>query len=193
MYRCFVKIISSQNQEGTTETTAAALIATAAQDNDCLDFFKQLHQTYELADSLDGAHEQCRKCGSCCHQENRHLEVFAVEIGYMLHVAKDNKVPLIDYGHMACPMRTRLKACRNYEGRPLGCRLFLPWEEWTEEQGCTTFPHSQEGFSKIGNLVNFTEQLNQEFVFKTGLFRNLDFDFLSHWSVLQWFFALQAS
>ncbi len=37
------------------------------------------------------------------------------------------------------------------------------------------------------------EQLNQEFVFKTGLFRSLDFDFLSHWSVLQWFFALQTS
>ncbi len=188
-----MKLISSVERTGATETNAAELIATAAKDSDCLAFYKQLHQTYELVNSLDGAHEQCRKCGSCCHQENRHLEVFAVEIGYMLHIAKDDKIPVIDYGHMSCPMRTRLKTCRSYEGRPLGCRLFLPWEEWTEEKGCTTYPHSQEGFSKIGSLVNFTEQLNQEFVFKTGLFRSLDFDFLSHWSVLQWFFALQTS
>ena len=171
----------------------AAQILAAAEETDCQDDLKQLKRIYELSDTLDSGSQECRKCGSCCNQTTRHLEVFAIEIAYMFEDADIDHIPVIDWESSVCPARTKLKKCRRYESRPLGCRLFLPWKEWSEDGGCGSYRHDEETFNKINYLLNATSQLNHNFTRKTGLFRNFGFDFLSHWSVLQWFFSLETA
>ena len=171
----------------------AAQILAAAAETDCSEYISQLEQVYELSETLSDDRQNCRKCGSCCNQTTRHLEVFAIEIAYMFKSTKIDDVPIIEWGSSVCPARSKLKRCQLYKSRPLGCRLFVPWTEWSESSGCASYPHNQETLNKVNYLLNTTGQLNNDFIRKTGLFRNFSFDFLSHWSVLQWFFYLETA
>ncbi|HEB12526.1 MAG TPA: YkgJ family cysteine cluster protein [Actinobacteria bacterium] len=186
-------IVNMVSSVGDEYKNPAARILAATEETDCYEYLGQLKRLYELSDTLEQGSQECRKCGVCCNQTTRHLEVFAIEIAYMFEGTDVDRIPVIDWESSVCPSRTKIKKCRNYTSRPLGCRLFIPWTEWSEEGGCGSFPHDKETFNKINYLLDAAKQLNESFIRKTGLFRNFEFDFLSHWSVLQWFFSLEVA
>jgi len=151
-------------------------------------FFLALETILKRASQLGSQGFFCRKCTNCCQQDKRVLQLFAVEVAYMLQELKEQNIPGTCCEEAKfCPMLTSNNTCLVYQNRPFGCRLFVPWYNWSKDKGCATYPHSKKTLAEIHFLLHKLEQLNREFVVQNGLELDLDFDFLGHWGVSTWF------
>lgn len=165
----------------------AARISAMADEYNAGQFFAGLQQVLTAADTLADEAWACRQCGRCCDQDVRHLAVYAIEAANMLRACSTAELLLNRKSETVCPGLAKTNLCHLYEGRPIGCRLFLPWRQWTSQRGCANYPYRSESRRQMHDLLMRLEGINQAFVWKLGLHRDFDFDFLGQWSVLEWF------
>lgn len=151
-------------------------------------FFQALEPIYKRASQLGSRGFSCRKCTNCCQQDKRFIQLFAVEIAYLLQEFNEETIPRACCEEAKiCPFLTSKNDCLVYQNRPFGCRLFVPWYNWRKDKGCATYPHSRKTLAEIRFLLNKLEQINTEFVVKNSLQFDLEFDFFGHWGVNTWF------
>ena len=92
----------------------------------------------------------------------------------------------LNYGEFSdhpCPALTKEGICDHYSSRPLACRVFQPWTDWSPIKGCYHYPSNRESSQELTALLNRLTELNQAFVSRLGLQRNLDFDYLGQWAI----------
>lgn len=151
-------------------------------------FFLALEPILKRASQLGSRGFFCRRCTNCCQQDKRVLQLFAIEVAYLLQELNEQTIPRACCEEAKiCPFLTSKNHCLAYQNRPFGCRLFVPWYNWNKDKGCATYPHSQKTLAEIHFLLHKLEQLNRAFVGQIGLEFDLDFDFLGHWGVNTWF------
>ena len=170
----------------------AAKVRALAEEYETRSLVANLDEVYGFAGSLADDRLACRGRARCCNETIRPLATYAIEIAYMLDGAPAAEIPMVDKDEPLCPSLNSGRRCKFYPKRPLGCRLFLPWSQWSRAKGCANYPHAMESLEKIEYLLRVVDGLNQEFIRTTGLHRDFDFDYLAHTSITSWFEAPQA-
>jgi len=181
------RVIEGDATAGVRPVNLAAKIQALAEEFEVHKLISRLDDIYELAGSLTDERYTCRRCTHCCDQRLRPLAVYAVEVAYMLDGPDQDSIPAIDPDEPLCPALRSENSCRYYETRPLGCRLFLPWRDWSAGQGCDNYPHSPGARDEIHYMLNMVERVNHDFIRTLGLHRDFEFDYLCHSSVSTWF------
>ena len=171
----------------------AARLQALAEEYETKSLVGNLDEIYGFADSLADGRYECRKCARCCDQTIRPLAAYAVEIAYLAGNTAAENIPVVDEDERLCPALGEGGSCRFYVKRPLGCRLFLPCEDWTGTKGCADYPHCSRSLEKMHYMLVVAERLNQEFIRTVGLHRDFDFDYLAHWSITTWFSPISAT
>lgn len=130
-----------------------------------------------------------RRGAKCCRQ--RLVTTSAVEIAYLV-LSGGEPLSLDDLEARPCPALTEEDSCDHYAGRPLACRVFQPWSSWSPIKGCRRHPYSRDSGRELNALMSRLAELNQAFVYRIGLQRSLDFDYLGEWAIADWFVEEQS-
>ncbi len=162
----------------------AAAVARGCAESTVQNIMGALNSLYERAGQIGQTGIACRQCSKCCR--HRLVTACAVEVAYLLLSASE---PL-NFGGLEnhpCPALTAENSCDRYSARPLACRVFQPWSDWSPIKGCHHYPSNRDSSQKLNALLNRLTELNYAFVRKLGLQRNLDFDYLGQWAIADWF------
>ncbi len=162
----------------------AATVMRGCAESTVQDIMGALGSLYEQAGQVKQTEVACRQCSKCCR--HRLVTACAIEVAYLV-LSDSGPLNYGEFSDHPCPALTKEGICDHYSSRPLACRVFQPWTDWSPIKGCYHYPSNRESSQELTALLNRLTELNQAFVSRLGLQRNLDFDYLGQWAIADWF------